>query len=276
MTEFSNNIVKDLLTEISLIAPMISACRKNGMKWQEIAAYLHRRLFASEEYCLEKPIWTSPEGLPLYNRREIILYRELVMFDEYATALWRHDFEKEKSPLVFDIGANVGLFSTLCHRLNSTARLKCFELVGECKPIIEHRLSKSGATDFEIISGAVGDNDGGSITIHYDFPYSMGNSVSRAAGRFQETVPCISLDGWWNRQSGNQTIHPFLIKIDVEGAEQNVMTGGAHCIGSANYVLIELHDSADRRLIANLTRTHDLISDKKKFESMWVCVFRKR
>ena len=275
MPEFSNNPAKDLLTEALLIAPTIRACRKKGMAWPKIISYLRCRVFASDDYCSGKPIWISPEGLPLYNRREIILYRELIIFDEYETALWQSDFRKKSAPLVLDVGANIGLFSALCCRLNPSARLKCFEMVGACKPVIARRLSESGAADFETVNGAVGAQDKGSLTIHYDLPYSMGNSVKRAAGKFQETVPRLSLDGWWRRQPFNET-PPFLIKIDVEGAENATVAGGANCIASADYVLIELHTPADRDLIAKICRSHDLLSDKKKFGSMWVCVFRKQ
>ena len=276
MSEFSNNIIKDLLTEILLIAPTIRACRKKKMGWLEIVTYLRHRILSSDKYRSGKPIWVSPERLPLYNRREIILYRELIIFDEYETALWRSDFQKENAPLVLDVGANVGLFSTLCHCLNPATRLKCFEMVGECKAIIAHRLSESGATDFEIIMGAVGARDSGTVTIHYDMPYSMGNTVNRSTGRFQETVPCISLDGWWKRHSAHDPQPPFLIKIDVEGAERETIAGGANCIAAADYILIELHSLDDRSLIDKISSSHELISDKKKFGFMWVCVFRKR
>jgi len=276
MTEFSNNPAKDLLTEALLIGPTIRACRKNGMKLAEIFTYLRRRIFASDSYSSDTPIWISPEGLPLYNRREIILYRELIIFDEYETALWQSDFKNITAPLVLDVGANIGLFSALCVRLNPAARLKCFEMVGECAPVIARRLAESGTNNFEIIKGAVGAQDSGSVTIHYDLPYSMGNSLSRSAGRFHETVPCISLDGWQGRQSIPEEARPFLIKIDVEGAERETVAGGANCITLAQYVLIELHSAADRGLIATIGRSHDLLSDKKKSSSMWVCAFRKR
>lgn len=276
MPEFSNNAVKDLWRETLLLGPTIRACRKKGMEWSEIVTYLYHRIFSSDDYRSGKPIWISLEGLPLYNRREIILYRELIIFDEYEIVLWHHDFEQKKEPLVFDVGANVGLFATLCHRLNPAVRLKCFEMVGACKPVIVRRLSESGAIDFEVIPGAVGADDGGSITIHYDLPYSMGNTVSRTVGRFNEVVPRISLDGWRSRQTARGREQPFLIKIDVEGAEREAIRGGVECIATAEYILIELHNSVDRSLIATLSRTHDLISDKKKSGSMWVCVFRKR
>lgn len=278
MSELSNNVVKDLLSEVQLLKPTIVTCLKKGMKWSDIILYLRHRIFASEDYCFSKPIWTSPEGFLLYNRRDIIAYRELILFDEYKTSIWRKDFETVKMPVVLDVGANVGFFSSLCCRLNPTVRLKCFEMVSKSKAIIESRLSKCGAKDFEIITGVVGTQDGGTITIHYDMPYSMGNTVNQTTGRFHETVPRISLNCWWSRQAviNNEPVKPFLVKIDVEGAERETVSGGMNCIAAADYVLIELHSPDDRILIEKLTKSHELIFDSEKPGFMWICVFRKR
>ena len=276
MTEFSSSIVHDLMVETRLLPPTVKALREKGLGWTGVAGFISRRLFSGEAYDPERPIWISPEHIPLFSRREIILYRELFLFDDYEMVLWRDDFSRAANPVVLDVGANAGLFAALCVRINPFAQMHCIEMIPDCKPAIERRLRAMGCGDFEVITAAAGRGIRDTVEVNYDLPFSMGNTLAKRDGLHRVVVDELSIDAWYERHKDAVSTPLFLVKIDVEGAERDVVEGGMECLTAADYILLEIHSPRDRELSACFGATHQVLSDKKKSDDFSVCVPKKK
>jgi FkbM family methyltransferase len=143
--------------------------------------------------------------------------------------------------ILFDVGANCGLYSLMCCSRDANLKAVCFEP----HPLTFSRLQKNVAANrFErqisIVNAAVGAN-AGECTLEISGDSSMA-AVSTSTFRLFETsskvqVKLISLDDF-AEASG---LFPDLIKIDVEGFEVEVLRGAAKCLKRARYLIMECH-----------------------------------
>lgn len=140
----------------------------------------------------------------------------------------------------YDIGANVGFFSVIAAQL-SKGVVVCFEPLAENVEHIKHNAALNHLSNIVIQSEALGCEDGDAI-----FNVSAVNSwgklatVGSPAQKVQEiTVPLGRLDTIIRESNLPQ---PGLIKIDVEGAEVDVLVGATETLMSSRPILlIELH-----------------------------------
>ena len=142
---------------------------------------------------------------------------------------------------VIDVGANDGYFTFGCaaafQRLQKKSEIIAFE------PETDHfgNLSESlcsqprGLVEFTLIQ-------------------SFAGSTETANSRTLNSL-CCKLRSPSDRQH-------TLIKIDVEGAEEDVLAGAASWIGETNYFLIEVHKQSFLESIPRLFADHGLILDQ--------------
>lgn len=156
--------------------------------------------------------------------------------------------------VVYDIGANVGFYSMIAARLvGAGGQVRCFEPLSRNARGILHNASLNGFGHVHVNQIAVGAHDG-----------LVGFSLSSFAtfGRFSElgapdghtgntSVPVRSLDSLIS--SGLPS--PDFIKLDVEGAETDVLAGASDTVANARPVmLIELHGT--NAPVASLLETY--------------------
>lgn len=140
---------------------------------------------------------------------------------------------------VIDVGAAIGTFSRTCHALFPSARYVLIEPLEEYRPCLEKVVGTISRATYEI---AVAASSEGTVTmnVHDDLVGSslyreqeVGTNVNGAPRQ----VRAITLD---------QLIHayqlrpPFLLKVDVQGAELEVLRGGEVALAGAEYVLLEV------------------------------------
>ena len=129
------------------------------------------------------------------------------------------------SPVMLDVGANVGLHSIRLAWARPSARIYAFEPVAAnyqvmCKNIARNRLESR----IEPIPSAVGAEDG---TVGILAGYGTDNWVGAKDSRGLEDVQVVSIDSFL-RQRALQRVN--LIKCDVEGYELNVLRGAHRCL----------------------------------------------
>ncbi len=145
------------------------------------------------------------------------------------------NFEKLKSidppHHILDIGANVGEFSRALAGLFPQARIIQFEANKNCEPW----LMNSGH-EYHII-GLADRYD--SFDLYMPAPNSVGTGVSfykenteHYSNAVSETVEVVPLDSF--------NLVPDFIKVDVQGAELDVINGGVKTFGHAKYALVEV------------------------------------
>ncbi|HEV2989827.1 MAG TPA: FkbM family methyltransferase [Candidatus Angelobacter sp.] len=145
--------------------------------------------------------------------------------------------------VVYDIGANVGFLTLIAARLaGNSGRIFAFEPLRENFGLLEHNLRINGFTNVIARNIALAAHDGTD-----DFVMSANatfGGLSTAAVKVQDEVGRIEvqvrrLDSLVEQES---LPLPNLIKIDVEGAEEQVLEGALKTIARARPVLlIELH-----------------------------------
>jgi FkbM family methyltransferase len=143
----------------------------------------------------------------------------------------------------FDIGANVGFITILAAKLvGPTGRVIAFEPVPENVAAIRENLALNDITWAEVIDTAVSSEPGTASLIVSDVSaFSRLADISIPTGaRTTIEVVVNSIDAFL--RSGEQPA-PDLVKIDVEGAELDVIAGMRETLSTHRPVILcEVHD----------------------------------
>lgn len=141
--------------------------------------------------------------------------------------------------VAFDVGANVGDYSNIIHKLNKNTDIYCFEPDNDTYRLLDQNVS---GDKFYLNNFALSDKTGKRILYHnlddsglnsfYDMDYNNKYKVKA------KEVVIDTLDNYCN----NHNIHHIdLLKIDVEGHELNVLYGANNMLasGSINFIQFE-------------------------------------
>jgi FkbM family methyltransferase len=139
---------------------------------------------------------------------------------------------------VFDIGAAYGDFARQCHGVFPDSRFVLVEPLAEYGPALETALQSlpgallvraaAAAAAGEITLNVHGDLVGSSLYLEQED--SSVNGVPRS-------VPAVTLDGLRQERG---LVPPYLIKIDVQGAELDVLAGAADTLRETDLVILEV------------------------------------
>jgi FkbM family methyltransferase len=165
----------------------------------------------------------------------------------------------------FDIGAHLGYYSLLLAKcVGSVGRVVSFEASPQNFSTLQRNISANNLNNVELVNLAVFSNCGTiGMSVSLEGTSSGDWSICRKVKGDSIQVQTISLDQFCEV---NQVLPDFL-KIDVEGAEYDVLIGGRETIGrSRPTMLIELHHF-DGDLGAN--RVPDLLS-KWNYRIQWL------
>jgi FkbM family methyltransferase len=219
-----------------------------------VAGGVRRRLWPTPEMAALRLIADAADRQPRYTPGRL---RLLDMDLEYTDAQsllpqWNDLFVRgtlrftpvSPAPRVLDCGANVGLASLWLRRRFPSARITAFEADPALGEMLGRNLTANGASTVETIDAAVWSSagrlafraegaDSGSVdTIAADTP-----------GRVIE-VPSVRLRDWIAREPID------LLKLDVEGAELEILEDCADVLGNVAAMHLEVHDfDQQRRLL---------------------------
>jgi FkbM family methyltransferase len=170
---------------------------------------------------------------------------------------WAAEFVRA-GDVVWDIGANVGLFTfAAAHMAGPTGRVIAIEADGFLADLIRRSHRSFGSqTELEVICAAISDSCGiatfdiasrGRSTNHL---HSLEGSTQTGGTRHSVTVATLSLD-----QLLDQLPAPRVLKIDVEGAELNVLRGASRLLSTVRPVIL-CEVSSNGSTIADLLHTN--------------------
>lgn len=201
------------------------------------------------------------------------IQKQLFFFGEYEreeSQLWV-DFARDSST-IFDIGANVGLYSLLAASVNSNAFVYAFEptpmlqsilkkniLINEIDNIIVNPVAvsdESGDIFLNTCTGGDGSNEGMNFVSH--------TQVQEVT----EVVQALTIDDYC-QQNGIETID--LMKMDIEGGEFRALLGAQKMLVNKEIriILMELIEWAANRSGSSCNEIKQLLFDSgyKMFSS---------
>ena len=160
---------------------------------------------------------------------------------ERRKTLWLKNMKLET---ILDIGANTGQFAKSMHELFPEARLYSFEPLKDCYE--ELLVQFKNVPQFQAFNVALGDETG--IVEMHRSEYSPSSSLLSMNDLHKTSFPytkkeilqkvdLVCLD---DIASPLELRKPMLVKLDVQGYEDKVISGGKSVIGQADIVITEL------------------------------------
>ena len=139
---------------------------------------------------------------------------------------------------VIDVGAAYGSFSLECCNVFPRAQYVLVEALEEFEPFIKAAIKTIAKAEY-ILSAAAALSGEITINVHADL---VGSSIYReqeglTADGVPRTVPVMALD---RLIQDYQIRAPFLIKIDVQGAELDVLRGAEKILEDTEYIILEV------------------------------------
>jgi FkbM family methyltransferase len=184
------------------------------------------------------------EVLGLYERRNLNILKKIV--DRLT--------QDKPSLNVFDIGANIGMFSLFFTKYK-TFQIVAFEAAPETVDMLQKNLSANNAK-VVVVPKAVSSQDGEVeffLTHHHKSSLLHSWASEQGTTEVQRiSIPAVSIDGFVNE---NSTLAPDIIKIDVEGAGAGVLSGGEQIISIRRpLILFESHSADEDNSVIELLR----------------------
>lgn len=138
-------------------------------------------------------------------------------------------------PVIFDCGANVGTSVTYFRHIYPNARILAFEADEPIAHVLNQNLRQNGIHGVEIINKAVWINDEGIL---------FGSGDADAASIYSESdkklVPSIRLRDYLLREPRID-----MLKMDIEGAETDVLADCHDALNNVQHLFIEYHSYVD-------------------------------
>jgi FkbM family methyltransferase len=152
------------------------------------------------------------------------------------------------SPRVLDCGANIGLATLWLKRAHPGARITAFEADPAIAAVLARNLAANGAGDVEVVRAAVWSS---ATTLRFRAEGTDSGAVDEVAADTPGAaiaVPAVRLRDWVTREPID------LLKLDIEGAELEVLRDLAPVLDRVRALQMEVHDFAlaERRLPACL------------------------
>jgi FkbM family methyltransferase len=162
-----------------------------------------------------------------------MLQRQFYFFGTYflekdILTCWR--MLAKNAPVVFDIGANAGIFSLAALSVNPAAMVHAFEPTPEIAARLRATVLLNQLDHLVVNEAAVGDHDGAATLWRWrgegdnNGGMNFTTSDDRVGG---ETVPLLSLDHYC---ADNDIDRIDLLKIDIQGNEPRVFAGAARLL----------------------------------------------
>ncbi len=148
----------------------------------------------------------------------------------------------EKEPVILDLGANIGLSVLYFKSIYPKAKITAFE----ADPLIYRVLQEntSNLTGVELVPKAVYDSIG---EINFTSDGSDGGSIFQSSGGIVKVPTCLLSEYLQHKVD--------FLKIDIEGAELQVLKESAHLLGNVNNLFVEYHS-----FVKNKQSLHELLA----------------
>lgn len=184
---------------------------------------------------------------PRYQSRVIKFRKYKVSVPDCLSFVWQFKeiFANENykfnsnssSPVIYDCGANIGLSCIYFKEIFPGAKIKAFEAEPAITEILKNNLNENGFSDVEVIASAVWINNNG---VEFASEGADGSSIF-AVGK-KTKVDSIRLKDLLDKEKRID-----LLKIDIEGAETEVIRDCKDSLGNVQHLFVEYHSYVDSK-----------------------------
>src|SRR5690606_26520955 len=159
----------------------------------------------------------------------------------------------QQSLNLYDVGANIGLFSLFFSKFQPKAQIISFEAVPETVEMLKRNL-KANAVTVSIVDKALSSDDGFTdffISHHHKSSLLQNWASDRGTKQVGKiTVETVKIDTYCKQ---NAMLLPDLVKIDVEGAGDKVLKGAYETIKRKRpVILFESHLGAEDEAVIEI------------------------
>ncbi len=147
----------------------------------------------------------------------------------------------------YDLGANAGYFALLANRFISSGRIYSFEPSPAAQEIFQQHVKRNHSfisnNNIRLLPYALSDSEK-QVEFSNDLVQQAGNTYITESSVFSNsedflTIPCYSIDGLLKLKYDK----PDIIKVDVEGAEYDVLKGAIETLKQYRpHILLATHD----------------------------------
>lgn len=198
---------------------------------------------------IRRRIWKRSDEVRKYKGHFTIAYRNLRVFSNTSAsinAVYRHVFirkiydfkSKTDSPFIIDAGANIGLATLYWKSIYPNARIIAFEPSKKVFEFLRKNVEDNGIRGVECVNKALSNTEGeiefttnegvsGSIVMAKNLPHSYKVGTVKLSVYITEEVE--------------------LLKIDIEGAELDVLREIQHKLFLVNRIFVEYHSFVHRQ-----------------------------
>jgi FkbM family methyltransferase len=152
-------------------------------------------------------------------------------YEREACAIWMQ--RARSSRTIFDVGANIGIYSLLAATANPQAHVHAFEPTPEIIYAFRQNIQLNNLTNITVNATGIGKEDGCAVLRQCrgldETNEGMNFIVEIAQEKFASDlrVPVVSLDNYCERQGIDQI---DLLKMDIEGGEYDALNGATRLL----------------------------------------------
>jgi FkbM family methyltransferase len=147
---------------------------------------------------------------------------------------------ESRPPLIIDAGANIGASSIYFAYSFPKARVVAIE---PAESNFELLTANSAGTTIECVHAALASNPGRVNVLDAGegfWGYRTGAAETSPAGKNAQSVGCVTINDIY--ESHAHDCAPFMVKIDIEGGEDDLFSGNTEWVAKTPLIIIELHD----------------------------------
>ncbi len=174
--------------------------------------------------------------------QEIILENEYFIVEEILKRC------KTGNPVILDLGANIGLFSLFTLFLNPETSLLSVEASENTYQMLSRNRGLNGSYDWKTENAAVSNSDG-----YLTFEEGAVSTSGKLSSAGNTKVKSVRLKSLLEKYQDDI----LLVKMDIEGAEEDVISDSKNLLSRIKNLIIEIHPNiCSEEKVLSILREH--------------------
>jgi FkbM family methyltransferase len=182
--------------------------------------------------------------------------------------------------VLYDVGANVGVYSLIAAAIAPKARIVAFEPGYANFAALCDNISLNGATTIAPLPIVLGESTRSATLAYSDVSAGSARHVVDGTGSYEQPILVHTIDllvGMFGVPA------PTLVKLDVDGAEAAVLSGAANALARPQLrsLIVEIEDALSEDVCGLLTRAGFTLGERfdtrdgERLPGVWYGIFER-